>query len=254
MRPAAWGEEEQGSGWSFRRQTETELSGLCDDEEQLYNGRQFPGYLYGPPVMALEVMPKQGLDEGQNPEYLCLPAAGRQMERAMLRAGITAPSDAQVRLDFDDLPDMVTNVLALEHLSGDDLPALNRLCRAIQPLDDTDIEKLNAVVLMTETSGAELICRLVENLEQFDFVPGIQTPEEYGRYMIQQSGRFNYDESLEDFYDYRRYGEQHIQQQGGQFSEFGCVSYQGSVPLEELLQGAPAEQRRQWPQMGGFMG
>ena len=27
-----WGEEEQGSERSFRRQPETELSGLCDDE------------------------------------------------------------------------------------------------------------------------------------------------------------------------------------------------------------------------------
>ena len=31
-RMALWGEEEQGSGRSFRRQAETELSGLCDDE------------------------------------------------------------------------------------------------------------------------------------------------------------------------------------------------------------------------------
>ena len=28
-----WGEEEQGSGRSFRRQAEAELSGLCDDED-----------------------------------------------------------------------------------------------------------------------------------------------------------------------------------------------------------------------------
>ena len=32
--PAARGEEEQGSAHSFRRQAETELSGLCDDDMQ----------------------------------------------------------------------------------------------------------------------------------------------------------------------------------------------------------------------------
>ena len=32
--PAACGEEEQGSANSFRRQAETELSGLCDDDMQ----------------------------------------------------------------------------------------------------------------------------------------------------------------------------------------------------------------------------
>ena len=31
-RMALWGKEEQGSGRSFRRQAETELSGLCDDD------------------------------------------------------------------------------------------------------------------------------------------------------------------------------------------------------------------------------
>ncbi len=29
-----WGESEQGSGRSFRRQAETESSGLCDDEAE----------------------------------------------------------------------------------------------------------------------------------------------------------------------------------------------------------------------------
>ncbi len=33
--------------------------------EQFYNGRQFPGYFYKPPVIALEITPKQGLSEGQ---------------------------------------------------------------------------------------------------------------------------------------------------------------------------------------------
>ena len=29
-----WGEEEQGSGRSFRRKAETEVNGLCDDDTQ----------------------------------------------------------------------------------------------------------------------------------------------------------------------------------------------------------------------------
>ena len=63
--------------------------------------------------------------------------------------------------------------------------------------------------------------QLAENLDQFDFIPGIHTPEEYGRHMIRESGHFEYDENLEGFYDYRRYGEQHIRQEGGRFNECG---------------------------------
>ena len=63
--------------------------------------------------------------------------------------------------------------------------------------------------------------------------------------MIQQSGHFDYDKNLEDFYDYHGYGQRRILEEGGQFNECGYVVYRGAVPLEELLQGVPAEQSTQ---------
>ena len=74
--------------------------------------------------MVLEITPKQGLAEGQNPEYLYLPAAEHRIERTLLRIGITALYDAQVRLDFDELPEKVAEALGLESLSGGDIPVL----------------------------------------------------------------------------------------------------------------------------------
>ncbi len=206
--------------------------------KQFYNGRQFPAYFYDSRLLMLEVTPARGLAEGKNPEYLYLPFSEHHLERTLLRAGADPSAGVQLRCSFDELPDKVAEALDLESLSVDDLPSLNRLCRAIDPMKDTDIEKLNAVVLMTETSGAHSICRLAENLDQFDFVPGVQTPEEYGRHMIRDSGHFEYDENLEGFYDYRRYGEQRIQKEGGKFNECGYVVYQGPVPLESLM-GSP---------------
>jgi len=209
-------------------------------------------FLYDGPLMALEVAPRRGLAEGQNPEYLYLPATAHQMERTLLRVGITALPDARVCLDFDELPDKVADAMELEHLSGDDLPGLNRMCRAIVLMGEAEIEKLNAVVQMTEAAGAVPIRRLAENLKQFDFVPNVHTPAEYGRYMIRESGQFEYDGRLADFYDYRLYGGQRIEAEGGQFNECGYVAYHGTVPLEELLQSTPLEQQEQEPQMGGL--
>jgi hypothetical protein len=219
--------------------------------EQCYNGHQFPAYPYDGLFMVLEITPKRGLAEGKNPEYLYLPAAEHQIERILLRVGVTALHEAQVRLDFDELSEKISDALDPEHLSGDDIPALNRMCQAIEPLKEADMEKLNAVVLMAEAGDMMAVRQLAENLDQFDFVPGVQTPEEYGRYMIRESGHFDYDENLEGFYNYKQYGEQHIQQEGGQFNECGYVVYQGTVPLEELMHSAPVEQQ-QGPQMGGL--
>ena len=178
--------------------------------EQLYNGHQFPAYPYDSSLMVLEVTPKQGLPEGKNPEYLYLPAAAQQIERTLLRVGVDAPHNAQVRLDFDELPDIVADKLDLEHLSGDDIPELNRMCQSIQLLAGEDIEKLNAVALMAGASGAGSICRLAEKLDQFDFISSAQT-----------------------------------QESGGHLNECGYVSYHGAMPLEELMGEEPAEQPEQ---------
>ena len=222
--------------------------------EQVYNGRQFPAYTHDHCVMMLGITPKYGAREGQNPEYLYLPASEKQIERAMLRAGMDALAEAEVWVEFDELPEKVEEALDMDQLSGDDLPALNRMCRAIAPMKDADIDKLNAVVYMTEALGITSICQLTENLDQFDYIPGIHTPEEYGRYMIRESGHFEYDENLADFYDYRLYGEQHVRTEGGVFNEYGYVAYHGTVPLLELMQDDPAEQyqQEQGPRMEGM--
>ena len=154
---------------------------------------------------------------------------------------------------MDELPETVGESLDIEHLCSDALPVLNRMCQTIEPLKKADMEKLNAVVLMAEAGDMMAIRQLAANLDQFDFIPNIHTPEEYGRYMIQESGRFSYDENLVDFYDYRHYGEQRVQAEGGQFNKCGYVAYAGTIPLEELMQDDPAGQRQQEPgmQMGG---
>lgn len=61
---------------------------------------------------------------------------------------------------------------------------------------------------------------------------------------------------LEGFYDYRRYGEKCVQQEGGQFNACGYVAYHGTMTLEELMMEDPAEQsqREQGIQMGGLSG
>ena len=222
--------------------------------QQVYNGRQLPAYPYDSTLLVLEVAPKRGPAEGDSPEYLYLPASERQIERTLLRVGITALHDAQVRLDFDELPEKAAEALDLEHLSGDDLPALNKMCRAIASLNEADQEKLNAVVLMTGPGDMMAVQQLAENLDQFDFIPGIRTPEEYGMHMIRESGHFEYDENLEGFYDYRRYGEQHIRQEGGQFNEYGYVAYHGTMTLEALMRidTVGRSQLEQGPQMGGM--
>ena len=74
--------------------------------------------------------------------------------------------------------------------------------------------------------------RFAESLDLFDFAPGAHTPQEYGKYMIQQSGHFDYDENLDAFYDYEKYGLQRMGEEDGMFTDRGYVAYKGyTIPL-----------------------
>ena len=73
------------------------------------------------------------------------------------------------------------------------------------------------------------IINLAEQLELFDFVEGVITPEEYGRYMIKESGHFEYDDNLDEYYDFKRYGEQRLSNECGAFTTYGYISNHGFI-------------------------
>lgn len=215
--------------------------------EPLYNGRQFPEYLYDNSSMGLKIVPA----ENQAPELLWLPASEQQIRRTLLRAGWQDPDHADYTIDVFLLQKEAGRIL---NEKRDSLHSLNDMCGAIAKLEQKDRDKLEAVIVFAEPENAGAIRRLAENLEQFDFIPGIHTPEEYGRYMIRESGRFEYDDILEAFYDYEGYGQHRIQQENGRFSGYGYVSYPGTMALEDLMAEDPAEayQAEQGLQMGGL--
>lgn len=103
--------------------------------------------------------------------------------------------------------------------------------------DRSDMEKYRAAVVSAAPATAAEMENLVQQLDLFDFIPGISTPEEYGRHMIRESGHFAYDENLEDYYNFERYGADRIKQEHGKFCDNGYISYHGFVSMEELLAG-----------------
>lgn len=107
----------------------------------------------------------------------------------------------------------------------EDLFALNDMATAIAALSDLEQKKLTAVMEMAKPECAGEIRELAKNLELFEFAPKVRTPAEYGRYMIQDSGHYEYDPNLEEFYDYERYGKLRMEKETGAFTEKGYVAY-----------------------------
>ncbi|RKJ74916.1 hypothetical protein D7X33_18835 [Butyricicoccus sp. 1XD8-22] len=207
--------------------------------EQLYDGQHFPPYLYQPCQMAIEIKPK---NDGTGPcDYLYFPTPDQQLARTLARAGATDAADNRMQIIEDELPKTVSERFDLQQES---LVEVNEMCEAIAKLSPQECSKLNAAVLMAQPRYASEVRQLAENLEQFEFVPNVKTPEEYGKYMIQQSGRFEYDPNLEAFYDFKGYGRQKINAENGQFNDYGYISYHGVLTLDELMQQDPSEQNQ----------
>ena len=119
--------------------------------------------------------------------------------------------------------------------------SLNDMCRTVYELDPNGMQKLEAVADYVQADSAIKIKNLAANIDLLDFVPDVASATELGQYMIRDSGHFEYDENLDEFYDYRKYGENVIASKGGDFTAYGYVCYNGTLDLDQLLEGDEAQ-------------
>ena len=210
--------------------------------KQAYDGKHLPQSWWAENcLMELEIG-AQGETDKKKFEWVQLPTSQIKLERAMLRAGIPSCGEMQMLVSDSRFPDEVDCTLDVEHGS---LFELNRLCQICSNFKEQDFVKLGAVCQMAKPTCAANIRQLAENLDQFDFAPDAHTPEELGKYMIQRSRRYEYDEKLKDFYNYDDYGVKKLLQEDGTFVDRGYISYRGTLTLEELMQDDPAERYQQ---------
>lgn len=210
--------------------------------EQAYDRKHLPPiWMAENRILELKIR-ATGEDDPKKQEWVQLPASRIKLERAMLRAGIASCGEMQMLVSDSQFPDEVDCTLDFEYES---LFELNRLCHACSNFKEQDFVKLGAVCQLAKPTCAANIRQLAENLDQFDFAPNVHTPEELGKYMIQQSGHYEYDENLEDFYNYGDYAVKRMLQEDGVFVDRGYVSYHGTLTLEELMQDDPAESYQQ---------
>ena len=213
--------------------------------EQVYDGRFFPCYYYEPNVITVAVTSKSEPEDTNHITWLYLPMVQEEIDRTLLRGGITDPADVRLRLEDSQLPNEVDVLLDME---CETLSDLNELAAATDGVSNADMEKLGAVGTLAEPKSAAQIKNLAESLDLFDFAPGAHTPQEYGKYMIQQSGRFEYDENLDAFYDYEKYGTERMNKEDGMFTDRGYVAYKGYYSMEEVMNGSQSSRM----EMGGL--
>ena len=213
--------------------------------EQVYDGRFFPCYYYEPNAITVAVTSKAEPEDTEHITWLFLPMVQEEIDRALLRGGITDPSEIRLSLEDSWLPHEVLDLLDMDHV---DISELNALVQALDEFSDMSIRKYAAAAVMARPHTTEQAKHLAENLDLFDFAPSASTPEEYGKYMIQKSGHFDYDENLDAFYDYEKYGTERMNAEDGMFTDRGYIAYKGYTSMEEVMNGSQSSHM----EMGGF--
>ena len=213
--------------------------------EQVYDGRFFPCYYYEPNVITVAATSKNGPEDTEHITWLHIPMVQEEIDRALLRGGITDPSEIRLSLEDSWLPHEVLDLLDMEQV---DITELNALVQALDEFSDMSIRKYAAAAVMARPHTTEQAKHLAENLDLFDFAPSASTPEEYGKYMIQQSGHFEYDENLDAFYDYEKCGMERMNAEDGMFTDRGYIAYKGYYSMEEVMNGSQSSRM----EMGGL--
>ena len=203
--------------------------------EQVYDGRFFPCYYYEPNAITVAVTSKTEPEDTEHITWLFLPMVQEEIDRALLRGGITDPSEIRLSLEDSWLPHEVLDLLDMDHVA---ISELNALVQALDEFSDMSIRKYAAAAVMARPHTTEQAKHLAENLDLFDFAPSASTPEEYGKYMIQKSGRFDYGENLDAFYDYEKYGTERMNAEDGMFTDRGYIAYKGYTSMEEVMNGS----------------
>lgn len=176
-------------------------------------------------------------------EYLKFPATTQDVQALLKRIGVD-----EVRYEESFITDFESDVLGLyDHLNEyDNIDELNHLAHVLSELDESDLEKFEAVMDSGEYTGSvKDLINLAHNLDCYEFYPGISNEEELGRIYLQDFEALPIPEHLVDYIDYEAYGRDARINEGGHFAPGGYVMSNQSS-FVELYAGRgdiPAEHR-----------
>ncbi|MDE7202725.1 MAG: hypothetical protein K2O91_12685 [Lachnospiraceae bacterium] len=171
--------------------------------QEVYNGRTFPEYWYDTDktVAVLEMKNKAG-----DKEYLYLPT------------DIHSVNMMKKRLQASDLRECsvegVHNLRLPESLvptpeklgSVEDLTYFNEMCQKVCRFDAEQMERLAMAVAFTGAEKYTDITYVAGCLKEFEIHLSIHSDEEYGRFLVTESGLFDVDELLLPHIDYAGLG------------------------------------------------
>ena len=164
-------------------------------------------------------------------ETLKFPATTEEVQALLKRIGVDG-----VRYEEIFITSFDGDVLGLyDHLGEyESIDELNHLAHVLSDLDQSDIEKFEAVIDSGEYTGSvhDLI-NLAQNLDCYDFYPGIDSEEALGRVYIEEMEMLDVPDNVLPYFDFEAYGRDARINEGGHFAPGGYVFNNGGSFVEQ---------------------
>ena len=189
----------------------------ANELQMMYNGKCSPPVLWGENPITVCLNTKLDRD------FLYLPVQKSEVTKALQRLGISCLSDCEMEIEDYNLPENMENIIFQELK----LDSLNELAKSLKEIGDGEHDYLSKLVAYTKVNTVPELKILLNCWQEFEMFDHIHTPLAYGTYMICDSGHFEYDSNLEDYVDFKRYGEENVALDKGVFTEKGYILYQG---------------------------
>ena len=163
-------------------------------------------------------------------EYLKFPTTPEEVQALLKRIGIDG-----VRYEEIFITDFDGDVLGLyDHLGEyENIDELNHLACVISELDQGDLEKFEAVIDSGEYTGSvKDLINLAQNLDCFEFYPGVTDDETLGRIYVEDMEAIDVPEHLLNYFDYEAYGRDIRLNEDGHYAPGGYVLNNGGSFIE----------------------
>ena len=176
-------------------------------------------------------------------EPLKFPTTTEEVQALLKRIGVDNIQYEEIFIaDYDgDLPEL--NACLGEYESIDEL---NHLACLLSELDQGDLEKFEAVIDSGEhTSSVADLINLAQNLDCYEFYPGVEDDETLGRIYVEDMETIDIPDHLLPYFDYEAYGRDVRINEDGHFAPGGYVLNNGGKFIEHYhgIEDIPAEHK-----------
>jgi len=158
-------------------------------------------------------------------EYLKLPASTKDVQALLKQIGVDG-----VRYEEIFITDYEMDIPGLYDCLGEyeSIDELNYLASLLEGLDTGDMERFAAAVEYGEHTGSvKDLINLAQNLDCYDFYPGVRDEEDLGHIYIEDMDALEVPEHLRNYIDYEAYGRDVALDEDGHFTKDGYVLYTG---------------------------